>query len=56
MTMEARELLSIEMALPLPLTRIVVLLHLVMRMDWTMVASISRGSGWSSKFSWKISR
>lgn len=36
--------LSIEMALPLPFTRIVVLLHFVMSIEWLISAGISTGA------------
>jgi len=44
--------LSIVMALPLPLTRIVVFLHLVISIEWLISALISIGEELSSKFSY----
>lgn len=43
-TIESRGELSIEIAFALPLTMMVVLLHLLMRMDCEMEASIVIGS------------
>jgi len=44
--------LSIVMALPFPLTRIVVFLHLVINIEWLISAVISIGEELSSKFSY----
>jgi hypothetical protein len=43
--------LSIEMALAFPLTRMVVFLHLVIRIDWFLSTSISTVAEGESKFS-----
>ena len=40
-----------EMAFALPMTRMVVLVHLVIRIEWLMLASISRIEPGLSKFS-----
>ena len=51
MTRERRGELSMDIAFALPFTMMTVLLHLVMRMEWDIEASISMGSVSFSKFS-----
>ena len=51
-TRERRFEFSTVTWLALPLTMMVVLLHLLMRIDWDRVASISIGSDSFSKFSY----
>jgi hypothetical protein len=52
MMMEVRDELSMEMALALPLTRMVVFLQREMRIEWLISASNSTMSPGLSKLSW----